>query len=57
MNHDLAGYSNNNDVLPIYIGDDRTDEDAFKVNTNLTTEQFSNLIYRINNVIFFYISY
>ncbi|CAA2967062.1 probable trehalose-phosphate phosphatase F isoform X1 [Olea europaea var. sylvestris] len=25
------GYSNNNDVLPIYIGDDRTDEDAFKL--------------------------
>ena len=25
------GYANSNDVVPVYIGDDRTDEDAFKV--------------------------
>ncbi|CAD6217030.1 unnamed protein product [Miscanthus lutarioriparius] len=29
------GYAGRNDVFPIYIGDDRTDEDAFKVLRNM----------------------
>ncbi|GAV66219.1 Trehalose_PPase domain-containing protein [Cephalotus follicularis] len=28
---DTLGFSSANDVIPLYIGDDRTDEDAFKV--------------------------
>lgn len=28
---ETLGFSNSSEVLPLYIGDDRTDEDAFKV--------------------------
>ncbi len=28
---DMAGLSDCRDVFPVYIGDDQTDEDAFKV--------------------------
>jgi trehalose 6-phosphate phosphatase len=29
----VTGYADRSDVFPVYIGDDRTDEDAFKVRT------------------------
>ena len=32
---EFEGYAGRSDVFPIYIGDDRTDEDAFKVYTTL----------------------
>lgn len=31
LKYQSSGYANSDDVLPVYIGDDRTDEDAFKV--------------------------
>lgn len=31
MNLFSLGFANCTDVFPVYIGDDRTDEDAFKV--------------------------
>ncbi|PKA58064.1 putative trehalose-phosphate phosphatase 6 [Apostasia shenzhenica] len=31
---EALGFANCNDILPVYIGDDRTDEDAFKVLKN-----------------------
>lgn len=39
---DTLGLSNSTDVLPLYIGDDRTDEDAFKVSfkTNFEATPF-----------------
>jgi len=33
---DTLGFDNFNNVFPLYLGDDRTDEDAFKVRFNKT---------------------
>uniref|UniRef100_A0A803NLU5 Trehalose 6-phosphate phosphatase n=1 Tax=Cannabis sativa TaxID=3483 RepID=A0A803NLU5_CANSA len=35
------GYPNANQVLPLYIGDDQTDEDAFKLEVSLTEEDLN----------------
>lgn len=35
----FLGFVNSDDVLPIYIGDDCTDEDAFKVRTTSSLPQ------------------
>ena len=40
------GYGNSKDVLPIYIGDDRTDEDAFKVPSCICLET-SKCLYNV----------
>lgn len=40
LNLELAGFGDSNDVLPVYIGDDRTDEDAFKVSRCLARLAF-----------------
>lgn len=34
---DTPGFGSSTDVLPIYIGDDKTDEDAFEVHTYIET--------------------
>lgn len=47
------GYANSNEVFPLYIGDDRTDEDAFKVShalhCKLTISLAETKIFTYNN--------
>jgi trehalose-phosphatase len=44
---DTLGLGNCTDVLPVYIGDDRTDEDAFKVLFKETVSLVQNSCYKI----------
>lgn len=39
-NKNALGLSNCEDVLPIYVGDDQTDEDAFKVRGTVVGDLF-----------------
>lgn len=45
---DTLGFESFNDVLPIYLGDDKTDEDAFKVWLVKIGTSFSDLFWGMN---------
>lgn len=52
---DTLGFAKSSDVLPLYIGDDRTDEDAFKVHIYIYARTFNPLMTLIIYNIYIYI--
>jgi trehalose-6-phosphatase len=48
LSSDGLGFDARSDVLPVYIGDDRTDEDAFMVRIQLAFEYVHSFFRTVN---------